>query len=224
MNRVVTGEPADIAREIGANVEQLVKDGDELLVEGLIQEAWEIEGENVFDLGPVDEDLLNLVTISTPDFREFASAKSKRDQSRLQPPRAFIAAADESDEYLLGVDMREFGDALADVVAKDAHPMGEMKGTFDGGDGGASEDPTLGGGENGHDASRGGIAERFVRPPQDRLDTRMFEGHATPHRSLPGRLPLERKSSGVSYGMKLPSVPASTNKRAISLPTVDGVP
>jgi hypothetical protein len=176
VNRVFACESADVSGEFWADVIELVNDGDQFFVEGLVEESGQVEGKDVLDFCLVDEDLLHFVTVPSANLGEFATTKSKRNQASLQAPGSFVSAPNESDEDLRGLDVREHGESGADVGAQEAHSVREVKRPVIG-KVGANKDAAVAGRLDWYHAASGWIAKGFVCPTENGLDSWMFKSH-----------------------------------------------
>ena len=75
---------AQVAVEVGADVKQLVKQRDELVVEVLVEEARQAEGHQVEHVALTDDEALHLVGDAAPLAGEAALAEAQRRDPRLQ--------------------------------------------------------------------------------------------------------------------------------------------
>src|SRR5262249_52325981 len=117
-----------VALETGADVVKLVEDGDELVVEVLIEEARQAEGHQVEHLALADEVTLHLVGAVAAMARQGAIAEAQRRHPRLQAVWPAGTGWGGTKRRPRRVDVAQFGTAAGDVVTQPADVAAEVKG------------------------------------------------------------------------------------------------
>lgn len=123
MDMASPGESSDVSIKQRADVIQLVKNGDEFLVEGLVEKSWEIKGQDVGHLPPFDEEPLNGPRAAMTYTGERSVLKPHRCQFGLQSVQHFGSGLGKADGHPGHVNMSEGFVPIGDVVAEPGHRL-----------------------------------------------------------------------------------------------------
>lgn len=122
-----TAESADVPIELGADVVQLMKNGNELFFERQVQKPWQEKCQQIQSFLSAVVHLLHGPQTTFAAFDRGTTLKSQRCQTRLNAPLNRRACLREGDSHTLHADVLKLGMALTDVFAQRRHCLTKIE-------------------------------------------------------------------------------------------------
>ena len=124
---VVPCKPTNITIELRANVIELVEYGDEFLSHIVIEESWQVEGQQIEHFTAIQVDLLDAPSLPSNGSLQRAFFESQRSQFRLQSMLHMTSSLCEADCHFIHADVGKLGHAVDNVLAEDSHGRTEIE-------------------------------------------------------------------------------------------------